>query len=49
MLTGVPAGEPEADGRYPDESVNAAVFAVLGDMARRRREFTAGGAGKAEA
>ncbi len=39
LLTALPAGEPDGDGCYPDESVNGRVVARLSDMARRAREF----------
>lgn len=37
-LTGRPAGARDADGRYPDGSVNAAVEARLAQFSARRRE-----------
>lgn len=39
ILTGQPAGEPDADGRYPEGSVNGRVAAGLAEMARRRQAF----------
>jgi lon-related putative ATP-dependent protease len=44
MLTGVPAGERDADGNYPPESVNGRVMArlkVLGAKARREERIAA--------
>jgi predicted ATP-dependent protease len=37
LLTGVPAGEVDASGRYPEDSVNGRVAARLAEMARSRR------------
>ena len=37
LLTGLPAGEPDADGRYPAGSVNGRVERTLADMAERLR------------
>lgn len=39
ILTGVPAGEPDAEGHYPDGSVNAAVEAQLAAFAETARAF----------
>jgi predicted ATP-dependent protease len=39
ILTGMPAGEPGADGRYPQGTVNSAVLDGLESLARLRREF----------
>jgi predicted ATP-dependent protease len=39
LLTGVPAGDPGADGRYPEGSFNARVHARLRELAEQRREF----------
>ena len=44
ILTGVAAGDRGADGRFPENSVNARVEARLADLARRRRAFGADGA-----
>ena len=41
LLTGCDAGERDADGSFPDGSVNARVEAALGDLARKRRDFAA--------
>ncbi len=38
LLTGLPAGERAADGRYPDGTANAAVEARLAAFSARRRE-----------
>lgn len=42
MLTGIDAGEPDADGNYPRDSVNGLVQQRLEEMSRRRREFSDG-------
>lgn len=39
LLTGVPAGTPDATGCYPAESVNGRVSQVLHDFARSMRHF----------
>ena len=39
ILTGKPVGELDADGMYPEESVNRAVEDRLAEMADRLREF----------
>lgn len=39
VLTGKPAGEPDADGVYPEGTVYALVDARLREMARRLQEF----------
>ena len=38
LLTGVPAGERDANGEYPPESVNGRVMARLRAFAERLRE-----------
>ena len=38
ILTGVPAGTPDAEGNYPAESVNGRVKARLADLAQRLRQ-----------
>jgi lon-related putative ATP-dependent protease len=38
LLTGVPAGEKDVDGAYPDGTVNQRVRARLQELAERRRE-----------
>ncbi|GIX29546.1 MAG: ATP-dependent protease [Porticoccaceae bacterium] len=50
LLLGAPAGEPDAEGRYPPESINGRVVARLEEWAKRRRKFSAedGGKGAAE-
>lgn len=45
LLTGLPAGEPDAAGRFPPGSVNGRVAAALEAMAERARAFAASGAG----
>ena len=42
-MTGREAGERDADGRFPEGSVNAAVELSLTEMAEKRRDFSAGG------
>ena len=42
VLTGVPAGERGADGRFPDGSINGRVEARLVGFAARRRNFLRG-------
>ncbi len=37
VLTGVPAGQPDADGRYPEGTVNRMVADRLADMAQRSK------------
>ena len=44
LLTGVPAGERDAEGRFPEGSVNALVEERLAAFARRARDFAGGGA-----
>ena len=39
VLTGVPAGEPQEDGRYPEGTVHQLVEQRLRDMARRAKEI----------
>jgi lon-related putative ATP-dependent protease len=39
ILTGSPAGQPDGDGRFPDDSVNGRVARRLADLARRLRDF----------
>jgi hypothetical protein len=46
MLTGLPAGERQPDGTYPEGSVNALVDARLREMGETMRKF--GGPPKAE-
>jgi len=43
VLTGLPAGEPGADSRYPDGTVNALVSRHLGELAERLRRFAPAG------
>jgi lon-related putative ATP-dependent protease len=42
ILTGLPAGEPAADGRYPAGTVNARVDRTLADLAVRIRRIRRG-------
>jgi lon-related putative ATP-dependent protease len=39
ILTGVPAGSPDPDGHFPENSVNGKVYRRLTQMARRRLDF----------
>jgi len=39
MLTGLKAGAPDADGNYPEETVNGKVQAALRTMSERRQAF----------
>jgi len=41
LLTGRPAGEPDAEGNYPDGTVNAAVARRLGEFAEAQRKYSA--------
>ena len=40
LLTGIPAGEPDDTGRYPDDTVNGAVAARLLQMFRLRQKYS---------
>jgi lon-related putative ATP-dependent protease len=39
LLTGIPAGEPDADGEYPEDSINGQVQARLKVMAQLRQAY----------
>ncbi len=39
ILTGLPAGEPDAEGAFPGDSVNGRVMARLAKLARTARDF----------
>lgn len=39
LLTGLPAGEPDADGRFPADSLNGRVCARLAELANKRASF----------
>ncbi len=43
LLTGVAAGEADAEGRFPADSVNGRVDARLQELAEIRHEFSKGG------
>ena len=43
ILTGVPAGEADEDGNYPDGTVNGKVQKQLAEFAEKARAFAAGG------
>jgi predicted ATP-dependent protease len=47
ILTGVPAGERQADGSYPEGSINALVDQRLRDMLENMKKFS-GSADKEE-
>jgi predicted ATP-dependent protease len=42
LLTGMPAGEPDEAGRYPEDSINGLVQRRLEEMAEQRAEFRDG-------
>jgi len=42
ILTGIEAGEPDAQGNYPAESINGKVYARLGELAETQRRFSKG-------
>ncbi len=42
LLTRMPVGEPDADGRYPEDSVNGIVERRLTEFAERQRKFEHG-------
>ncbi|MBS0345403.1 MAG: AAA family ATPase [Proteobacteria bacterium] len=39
LLTGLPAGQPDGDGKWPDGTVNARIAAGLRELARLRQTF----------
>ena len=39
LLTGVPAGEPDEEGRYPEDTINGRVQARLAELAKMREEL----------
>ena len=39
VLTGVPAGEPQRDGTYPEDTINYRVDQRLREMAQQANEF----------
>lgn len=41
ILTGIPAGEPDKEGRYPEGTINYRVEARLKELASKRQEFSA--------
>jgi predicted ATP-dependent protease len=49
VLTGVPAGEPDAEGRFPDGTVNRLVSQRLDELAERLRRFAPSRAPREEA
>ena len=46
LLTGLPAGKPDADGVYPPDSINGKIGARLEALARRDREKRAAARGE---
>jgi hypothetical protein len=44
LLTGITAGEPDEEGRYPEGTINALVEAHLATMAERARAYARGAA-----
>ena len=40
ILTGVPAGEPDADGSFPEDTVNGRVERRLAELAEAARAFS---------
>jgi len=42
ILTGVPAGEADEEGNYPEDSVNGRVQKRLAELAEKRMEFSNG-------
>ncbi len=41
ILTGIPAGEPDEEGNYPEDSINGRVQARLFELAEKRKELAA--------
>jgi hypothetical protein len=39
VLTGIPAGEADKDGAYPEDSINGRVQTKLSEFAERRAAF----------
>jgi predicted ATP-dependent protease len=39
LLTGIPAGEPDAEGVYPEGTIHALVHAKLDELAKGMKEF----------
>jgi predicted ATP-dependent protease len=39
LLTGMPAGEPDETGSYPEETVNGRVQRRLSELAEKRKEY----------
>jgi lon-related putative ATP-dependent protease len=48
ILTGVPAGERDEEGNYPEESINRLVETRLAELAEKRAEFTKTAKGEGE-
>jgi lon-related putative ATP-dependent protease len=43
ILTGISAGEPDEEGKYPEESINGKVYSRLAELAEKQRRFSASG------
>jgi predicted ATP-dependent protease len=43
ILTGLPAGEPDEAGNYPEDTINYLVQSRLAELAAQRQAFTASG------
>jgi predicted ATP-dependent protease len=43
LLTGLPAGERDEEGNYPEGSINALVEARLAELSEKRRQFSQAG------
>lgn len=41
VLTGLPAGEPDQDGKFPPDTINGKVLARLEELAKKREELEA--------
>jgi predicted ATP-dependent protease len=48
LLTGMKAGEPDQSGRYPEDSVNGKVLAVLAGLAEKRVQYMRSASGGKE-
>jgi lon-related putative ATP-dependent protease len=48
LLTGVAAGQPDEEGRYPDDTINGRVQARLFEMSEKSREYEKGKEGSTQ-
>ncbi len=48
LLTGMPAGEPDESGKYPEDSVNGKVFKALSELAEKRLKYARSASSKEE-